>query len=81
MAFCDPGFMFEYARLCGRTAELDLACLRGTLQAARQLPSRGKIFINVHPRVVEDGDRFARTVVDEACANDIPLDRLVLEIT
>ena len=81
LLFCDPVFMFEYARLCGRTAELDLACLRRTMLAARELPARGKIFINVHPRVVEDGDRFARTVVDEATANDIPLDRLVLEIT
>jgi len=56
-------------------------CLRRTLRAARQLPSRGKIFINVHPRVVADGDRFARTLVDTAHANDIPLDRVVLEIT
>ncbi len=81
LVFCDPAFMFEYARLCGRTAELDLACLRRTLSAARQLPSRGKIFINVHPRVVAEGDRFARTLVDAASANDIPLDRVVLEIT
>ena len=81
LMFCDPGFMFEYARLCGRTAELDLACLRRTLRAARQLPAAGKIFINVHPRVVADGDRFAATLVDAARTNDIPLDRVVLEIT
>ena len=81
LVFCDPAFMFEYARLCGRTAELDLACLRRTLKAAQQLPPRGKIFINVHPRVVAEGDRFARTLTDAAQANDIPLDRLVLEIT
>ncbi len=49
LLFCDPAFMFEYARLCGRTAELDLACLRRTLRAARHLPPGGKIFINVHP--------------------------------
>lgn len=81
LVFCDPAFMFEYARLCGRTAELDLACLRRTLSAARRLPSRGKIFINVHPRAVADGDRFARTLVEAASANDIPIDRVVLEIT
>jgi len=57
LLFCDPAFMFEYARLCGRTVELDLACLRRTMLAARRLPSRGKIFINVHPRVVAGGDR------------------------
>lgn len=81
LLFCDPAFMFEYARLCGRTAELDLACLRRTLRAARQLPAAGKIFINVHPRAVADGERFAGELVQAARANDIPLDRLVLEIT
>lgn len=79
--FCDPAFLFEYARLCGRTVDLDLACLRRTMRAARRLPARGKIFINVHPRVVADGDGFARTVVDAARTNDIALDRVVLEIT
>lgn len=80
-SFCDPAFMFEYARLCDRTAELDLACLERTLQEARALPRSGKIFINVHPRVLGDGDRFARTLATAAAANDIPLDRVVLEIT
>ena len=81
LLFCDPAFMFEYARLCGRTAALDLACLCRTLKAARELPPRGKIFINVHPRAVADGERFARTLVDSASKNDIALDRVVLEIT
>ncbi len=81
LPFCDPSFMFEYARLCGRTAELDLACLRRTLGAARELPEPGKIFINVHPRVLADGDLFLRTLVHEATTNRIALDRLVLEIT
>lgn len=81
LPFCDPSFMFEYARLCDRTADLDLACLRRTLSAARELPPQGKIFINVHPRVLADGDRFLRTLIDEAAANEIALDRLVLEIT
>lgn len=81
LPFCDPSFMFEYARLCNRSADLDLACLRRTLKAARKLPGAGKIFINVHPRVLADGDRFARTLIDSAAANDIALDRLVLEIT
>src|ERR1041385_9090220 len=73
--------MFEYARLCGRTADLDMACLRKTLCAARQLPAAGKIFINIHPRVVADGQRFAGTLIEAARTNDIPLDRVVLEIT
>ncbi|HYI10148.1 MAG TPA: EAL domain-containing response regulator [Thermoanaerobaculia bacterium] len=81
LPFCDPSFMFEYARLCDRTAELDLACLRRTLRVARELPEQGKIFVNIHPRALANGDLFLRTVVDEAAANQIALSRLVLEIT
>ncbi|HEY0142166.1 MAG TPA: EAL domain-containing protein [Thermoanaerobaculia bacterium] len=81
LPFCDPSFMFEYARLCDRTAELDLACLRRTLRAARELPEQGKIFINIHPRVLADGDVFLHTLVSEAGRNQIALSRLVLEIT
>ena len=81
LPFCDPSFMFEYARLCDRTAELDLACLRRTMRAARELPEQGKIFINIHPRVLADGDLFMRTLLEEAGRNRIALTRLVLEIT
>jgi EAL domain-containing protein (putative c-di-GMP-specific phosphodiesterase class I) len=81
LRFCDPAFLFEYARLCDRTVDLDLACLRRTLKAARQLPARGKIFINVNPRVLADGERLARTLAGCARDNDVPLDRVVLEIT
>jgi EAL domain-containing protein (putative c-di-GMP-specific phosphodiesterase class I) len=81
LPFCDASFMFEYARLCDRTATLDLACIRRTLRAARELPKQGKIFINIHPRVLADGDLFLRTLVNEAAANGIALNRLVLEIT
>lgn len=81
LPFCDPSFMFDYARLCGQTAAFDLACLCKTLKAARGLPPAGKIFINIHPRVICDGDRFARTLLSTARENGVALDRIVLEIT
>ncbi|HEV7919547.1 MAG TPA: EAL domain-containing protein [Thermoanaerobaculia bacterium] len=81
LPFCDPTFLFEYARLCGRTVDLDLACLRRTLRAAGDLARRGKIFINIHPRALADGPRLARTLVHAAAEGEVPLDRLVLEIT
>lgn len=81
LAFCDPCFMFDYARLRGRTADLDLACLQRTLEAARSLPRDGKIFINVHPRAFAEGGRLACTLLGAARANDIALGRIVLEIT
>ncbi|HKO58562.1 MAG TPA: EAL domain-containing protein [Thermoanaerobaculia bacterium] len=81
LPFCDPSFLFEYARLCGRTVDLDLACLRRTLRAAGDLARKGKIFINIHPRALADGPRLARTLVQAATDGDVPLDRVVLEIT
>jgi EAL domain-containing protein (putative c-di-GMP-specific phosphodiesterase class I)/ActR/RegA family two-component response regulator len=81
LPFCDPSFLFEYARLCGRTVDLDLACLRRTLRAAGDLARKGKIFINIHPRALTDGPRLARTLVQAASDGDVPLDRVVLEIT
>jgi EAL domain-containing protein (putative c-di-GMP-specific phosphodiesterase class I)/ActR/RegA family two-component response regulator len=81
LPFCDPCFMFEYARLRGLTAELDLACIRRTLAASRELAREGKIFINVHPRALANGDRLARTVIDAARTNGVPLDQVVLEVT
>jgi EAL domain-containing protein (putative c-di-GMP-specific phosphodiesterase class I) len=81
LPFCDPTFLFEYARLCGRTVDLDLACLRRTLRAAGELARSGKIFINVHPRALADGERLARTLVQAATDGDVPLDHVVLEIT
>ncbi|HKR64041.1 MAG TPA: EAL domain-containing response regulator [Thermoanaerobaculia bacterium] len=81
LPFCDPCFMFEYARLRGMTAELDLACIQRTLAAAGSLARDGKIFINVHPRALADGDRFARTLIQAADDGGVPLDRVVLEVT
>ncbi|MDQ3282850.1 MAG: EAL domain-containing protein [Acidobacteriota bacterium] len=81
LTFCDPQFLFDYARLTGRTAELELACLRRTLRQARALPRRSKLFINVHPHVLNDGDTLTRTLVGEASDNGVALSDVVLEIT
>jgi EAL domain-containing protein (putative c-di-GMP-specific phosphodiesterase class I) len=81
LPFCDPCFLFDYARGCGKTVELDLACLRRTLAAAPRYARDGKVFINVHPRAIADGDRFARTLFAAATDSGVPLDRVVLEIT
>jgi EAL domain-containing protein (putative c-di-GMP-specific phosphodiesterase class I) len=81
LRFCDPQFLFDYARLTGRTAELELACLRRTLRQARALPRRSKLFINIHPHVLNDGDALTRTLVGEATDNGVALDDVVLEIT
>lgn len=81
LSFCDPHFLFDYARLTGRIAELELACLRRTLRQARSLPTRAKLFINLHPQVLDEGERLTRTLVTEASDNGVELENVVLEIT
>jgi EAL domain-containing protein (putative c-di-GMP-specific phosphodiesterase class I) len=81
LELCDPQFLFDYARLTGRTAELELACLRRTLRQARALPRGAKLFINLHPHVLNEGERLTRTLVTEAAENGVELRNVVLEIT
>ncbi|HEX8254978.1 MAG TPA: EAL domain-containing protein [Thermoanaerobaculia bacterium] len=81
LSFCDPQFLFDYARLTGKTAELELACVRRTLRQARSLPHDAKLFINVHPHVLNDGERLISTLVGGATDNGVALQNVVLEIT
>jgi EAL domain-containing protein (putative c-di-GMP-specific phosphodiesterase class I) len=81
LELCDPQFLFDYARLTGKTAELELACLRRTLRQARALPVGAKLFVNLHPHVLLEGERLTRTLITEAAENGVALRNVVLEIT
>lgn len=81
LSLCDPQFLFDYARLTGKTAELELACMQRTLREARALPEGAKLFVNLHPHVLNQGGRLMRTLVQEASDNGVNLRNVVLEIT
>lgn len=81
LPFCDPQFMFEYARLAGKTAELELACMRRTLRQAGGLRRDANLFININPLALAEGDRLTNVLLQEASDNGVALDRVVLEIT
>lgn len=81
LPFCDPGFLFEYARRTGRIADLELACLRRTLRQAAALPRGAKLFINIHPHALREGSRLTNTLVADAHEHGVPLTDVVLEIT
>jgi EAL domain-containing protein (putative c-di-GMP-specific phosphodiesterase class I) len=81
LPFCDPQFLFEYARRTGRIADLELACLRRTLREAAALPRGAKLFINIHPHALREGTRLTRTLVADAHEHGVPLTNVVLEIT
>lgn len=81
LSFCDPQFLFDYARLTGKIAELELACLRRTLREARALPRGAKLFINIHPHALQARETLAQTLVQGAADNGVELRNVVLEIT
>jgi EAL domain-containing protein (putative c-di-GMP-specific phosphodiesterase class I) len=55
--------------------------MQRTLREARALPEGAKLFVNLHPHVLNEGDRLMRTLVQEASDNGVNLRNVVLEIT
>jgi len=75
------GWLFEYARMCGRSFELNAACIRRAIAAAADLPACSRIFINVDPAVLGDARNIAKTLLADAASHDIDPSCIVVEIT
>lgn len=75
------GWMFEYARLRGRSYELNAACVRRGIAAASELPECSRIFINIDPAVLADPRDISKTLLKAAAAYDVDPSRIVLELT
>jgi EAL domain-containing protein (putative c-di-GMP-specific phosphodiesterase class I) len=75
------GWLFEYARLRGRSYELNAACIRRAIAAAADLPPCSRIFINVDPAVLGDSRDISKTLLTAARGYDIEPSRIVLELT
>jgi EAL domain-containing protein (putative c-di-GMP-specific phosphodiesterase class I) len=75
------GWLFEYARLRGRSYELNAACVRRAIIAASELPEWSRIFINIDPAVLADPRDISQTLLKAAAAYDVAPSRIVLELT
>lgn len=78
--FVDCEFLFRYAERDHRVCELDLACVARSIRRGAELARGGKLFINLHPRVLTCSDLDA-VLHDEAARASVPLENVVLEIT
>jgi EAL domain-containing protein (putative c-di-GMP-specific phosphodiesterase class I) len=77
----NPELLFEYARRKHGVPALEMACIDRTMIEGSALASDERLlFINVSPLSFSNKE-FARRVIDNARRADLPLDRLVLEIT
>ena len=77
----EPAILFAYAAQKGRVVELERACMARSFELAGPLMPFGFMFLNIHPTVLNEGDRFSEFLREEAQRWDIPLDRVVLELT
>lgn len=75
------GWLFEYARLRGRSYELNAACIRRAIIAASELPACSRIFINIDPAVLADPRDISKTLMKAAREYDVDPSRIVLELT
>lgn len=77
----DPVVLFQYAMRKQRVEDLELACVARALRDGAQLAARGLLFLNVHPQVLSQGTRLRELLVRDGEQYEIPLDRIVIEIT
>lgn len=77
----DPALLFRYAERKKQMMEVELACIQTTFKIAAQLPEGSRIFINIHPHALAFGDRLTEAILIDAYRFDIPLTRVVFEIT
>jgi EAL domain-containing protein (putative c-di-GMP-specific phosphodiesterase class I) len=77
----DPALLFRYAERKRQMMDVELACIQTTFKNASKLPRDARIFINIHPHALAFGDRLTEAILIDAYRYDIPLTRVVFEIT
>jgi EAL domain-containing protein (putative c-di-GMP-specific phosphodiesterase class I) len=75
-----PDILFEYARKKNQESAVDKACVATILCAARRLPSRLSLGINVHASTLALDPEFLSFLGDTAEHEGISVSRLVIEI-
>ena len=79
--FANPELLFQYAQRKERVVDLELAAATGAIATGRELTRLGLLSINIHAAVFSQPDRFTDAIMSAAAEADVPLQRIVLEIT
>jgi EAL domain-containing protein (putative c-di-GMP-specific phosphodiesterase class I)/ActR/RegA family two-component response regulator len=79
--FRNPELLFNYAVRKQRVGDLEMACMRRSLEIGARLGAARPLFLNVHPDAFTLGARFKDGVIERARAAGVPFERIVLEIT
>ena len=79
--FANPELLFQYAVRKERVVDLELAAASTAIASGRPLARLGLLSINIHAAVFSQPDRFTDAVMNAAADAEVPLQRIVLEIT
>ena len=79
--FANPELLFQYAQRKERVVDLELAAATGAIATGRELTRLGLLSINIHAAVFSQPDRFTDAIMSAAAEAEVPLQRIVLEIT
>jgi len=79
--FADPGSMFVAAEKCGRTVELDQACLEVIASAATAIPGDRSVSLNLSPRSLEAPEFNAHALTRTLERFGLSPSRVVIELT
>jgi len=77
----DPQSLFQYAVAKGRVVDLELMTIKAAIHSGRKLSRTGFISLNIHPDVFSVPDRLCDGLFNAAENAEVPLQRIVLEIT
>jgi len=79
--FANPELLFRYAERKNRVVDLELAAATRAIMTGSELTRLGILSINIHAAVFSEPDRFTDTVMNAGVDAEVPLQRIVLEIT
>jgi EAL domain-containing protein (putative c-di-GMP-specific phosphodiesterase class I) len=74
-----PEILFDYARRKHGEVEVDRACLRAVLQAARALPET-TVGVNMHSATLAADFEALDFLAEQLALHDIPPERLIVEV-
>lgn len=75
-----PVMLFDYAASRAKLPELNVVAMTRSIEQAAPLPDDASIFINIDPLTFE-GRKLVPALEQATRAADMPLDRIVLEVT
>jgi len=75
-----PAILFEYARRKGKESAVDRACVVAILDAARSLPVKAALGINVHASTLAMDAGFVPFLADALRSHGFSAGRLVVEV-